>query len=81
MDLNRVKTGHTVTPATTSYEVPEEGSEVTLGVLIAFPTEVGDGHSDRWSVNSDEMDGQEVPDLCMGIMAARIGPDRTNRWG
>lgn len=78
MDLNRVKTGHTVVPATTSYEVPEEGSEVTLGVLIAFPSEVGDGHSDRWSVDTDDID-QEVPDLCMGVMAATIGPDRTNR--
>lgn len=80
LDLNRVKTGQTVVPAHTSYEVPEEGSEVTLGVLIAFPTEAG-AASERWSVNSDEDEGQQVPDVCLGVMEATIGPDRPARWG
>lgn len=61
-----------------SYEVPDQGSEVVVGVMIAFPSQEGTG-SDKWSVNSHDVDEeQQVPDVCLGIMEARIG-DRKSR--
>lgn len=76
-ELNRIKAEEEIKPPQISYEVPDKGSEVVVGVMIAFPSQ--EGGSDRWSVNSGDVDeGQQVPDVCLGIMEATIG-DRKKR--
>lgn len=83
-DLNRVKTGHTVVPRETSYEVPEEGSEVVLGVMIAMPTDPA-STTNRWNPRTDEDEdeeedeGQQVPDVCLGVMEATVRSSGTYR--
>jgi hypothetical protein len=77
-ELDRLKAQDEIQPPQISYEVPDNGSEVVMGVMIAFPSQEGTG-SDKWSVNSSDLDeGQQVPDVCLGIMEARIG-DRKSR--
>lgn len=77
-DLNRVKTGHTVVARETSYEVPIEGTEVVLGVMIAMPTDPSSA-TDRWTTTGDDDEdedygeGRQVPDVCLGVMGATIG--------
>jgi hypothetical protein len=68
-ELSRTKTRDS-SPADITFEVPEQGSEVVLGVMIAFPSQ--EGGSDRWSLSSD-VEEQQVPDVCLGIMEATIG--------
>jgi hypothetical protein len=58
--------------AQTTFEVPDQGSEVVVGVMIAFPSQEGNG-SDKWSLSNGGQDEQEVPDVCLGIMEAKIG--------
>jgi hypothetical protein len=77
-ELNRLKAEDEIQPPQISYEVPDTGSEVVVGVMIAFPSQ--EGGSDRWSMNSGDMDeGQQVPDVCLGIMEAKIGDRKTKR--
>jgi len=77
-ERNRLKALDEIKPPQISYEVPDQGSEVVVGVMIAFPSQEGTG-SDKWSVsNSDLDDVQQVPDVCLGVMEARIG-DRKSR--
>jgi hypothetical protein len=76
MELERMRTRDTIQPAQTSFEIPDQGSEVVVGVMIAFPSQEGTG-SDKWSMNSADMDeGQQVPDVCLGIMEATIGNNK-----
>jgi hypothetical protein len=68
-ELNRLKADDEVKSSQISY--------VVVGVMIAFPSQ--EGGSDRWSMNSGDMEeGQQVPDVCLGIMEATIG-DRKRR--
>ena len=70
-ELERMRTREEPSTAQTTFEVPDQGSEVVVGVMIAFPSQ--DGGSDKWSVSSGGQDEQEVPDVCLGIMEAKIG--------
>jgi len=71
-ELNRLKAEDEVKSSQISYQVPDKGSEVVVGVMIAFPSQ--EGGSERWSVKSGDMEeGQQVPDVCLGIMEATIG--------
>lgn len=75
-ELARANAQNAIDEHRTTFEVPEQGSEVVMGVMIAFPTEEGTG-SDRWSLTSGGMDEeQQVPDVCLGIMEATIGEER-----
>jgi hypothetical protein len=77
-ELNRLNAQDEVKSSPISYEVPDTGSEVVVGVMIAFPSQ--EGGSDRWSMNSGDMEeGQQVPDVCLGIMEATIGDRKTKR--
>ena len=77
-ELDRIKAEDEIKQPQISYEVPDKGSEVVVGVMIAFPSQ--EGGSDRWSTNSGDMDeGQQVPDVCLGIMEATIGDRKTKR--
>jgi hypothetical protein len=70
-ELNRLKAQEEIETRQITFEVPDKGSEVVVGVMIAFPSQ--ENGSDKWSVNSTESDDQQVPDVCLGIMEARIG--------
>lgn len=76
MELAKAKAQSEIDENRTTFQVPEQGSEVVMGVMIAFPTEEGKG-SDRWSVSSGGVnEEQQVPDVCLGIMQTTIGAKR-----
>ena len=52
-----------------AYSVPDEGSSVAVGVLIALPSEDGQG-TERASMGGDE--DVDVPEVCLGVMGCTV---------
>ncbi|KAK4685836.1 hypothetical protein P7C73_g4295, partial [Tremellales sp. Uapishka_1] len=48
---------------------PAAGDEVSVGVIIALPSEGGE---DSWIMQEGEEEEKEVPDLCFGVMECRV---------
>lgn len=73
--LNRTLTRGTIIPNAPALEVPPEGTEVVMGVMISMPTEPNEqGEGERWYASTGEDDDEvRVPQVCLGVMGATIG--------
>jgi hypothetical protein len=71
--LNRTLTRGTLVVNEPALQVPPEGTEVVMGVMIAMPSEKAE--EDRWyrSGKEDEDEEAHLPLVCLGVMPAVIG--------
>ena len=68
--LGRTDTAITLPPIKPVWTVPEDGEEVTLGVLIAMPVE--GKAADLWDLDDRDEDESEVPEVCLGVMTGHM---------
>jgi hypothetical protein len=68
--LARTATGATLPPIEPVWTIPNDGEDVTVGVLIAMPVE--GAAADRWDLDTDDIEESEVPEVCLGVMASSI---------
>jgi len=68
--LVRTLTAISLPPIKPVWTIPEDGEEVTVGVLIAMPTE--GSAAERWDVDAEDAEEAEVPEVCMGVMATSV---------
>lgn len=69
--LQRTMTRGTMVANEPLFEVPPEGTEVVMGVMIAMPSEKSE--EERWFANTKEdEDEAHLPLVCLGVMPAVI---------
>ncbi|KAK8861628.1 hypothetical protein IAR55_002451 [Kwoniella newhampshirensis] len=68
--LNTQATSQTIPTAGPKYEIPETNTEVVVGVMIAMPVQ-GAGE-ERWNTLEYEGEERDLPEVCLGVMGARL---------
>lgn len=70
--LARTATAVTLPPVVPAWTIPDDGEQVTIGVLIAMPVE--GKAEERWDLKGDEDEPEEseVPEVCLGVMAQNV---------
>jgi len=59
----------TLPPVEPVWTIPNDGEEVTIGVLIAMPVE--GRQAELWE-KDEEVEEGEVPHVCLGVMASSV---------
>ena len=67
-DLHRTLTMQTLPPVKPAWTIPEDGEDLTVGVMIAMPVE--GRAAEKWDV--DDPEEAEVPEVCLGVMECTV---------
>ncbi|WVF65843.1 hypothetical protein IAT40_000580 [Kwoniella sp. CBS 6097] len=65
-------TSQTIPTSRPVFSVPDAGTEIVVGVMIAMPVEEGSAAEEKWSLLEDGEE-RDLPEVCLGVMSAKIG--------
>ncbi|OCF31648.1 hypothetical protein I316_06653 [Kwoniella heveanensis BCC8398] len=70
--LTTTLTNTTIPTSRPVFSVPDAGTEIVVGVMIAMPVEEGSAAEEKWSL-LDDGEERDLPEVCLGVMSAKIG--------